>query len=93
MMSEQVRQDLAKHLPDYQIPEDGKLPLEIYSWLVCNVWAPTRANWTDEEIIADFMNNEGRQTEEWPDFGAATGICRKANSEKSSDSEVDTGPP
>ena len=26
---------------------------------------------TREQIIADFMKNEGRQTEEWPDFGAA----------------------
>ena len=74
MISEEVRRDLAKHLPDYEIPEDGTLPLEIYGWLVYNVWAPTRAHWTREEIIADFMRNEGRQTESWPDFGAASKI-------------------
>ena len=28
---------------------------------------------TDEEIIADFMRNEGSQKEEWPDFGACCG--------------------
>jgi hypothetical protein len=25
---------------------------------------------TMEQLIADFMKNEGSQTEEWPDFGA-----------------------
>lgn len=26
---------------------------------------------TREKLLADFMRNEGRQTEEWPDFGSA----------------------
>ena len=76
MMSEQVRRDLARHLPDYQIQEDGKLPLEIYSWLVYNVWVPeaaARGEMTREKLLEDFMRNEGRQTEEWPDFGSACG--------------------
>ena len=25
---------------------------------------------TREALLADFMKNEGRQTEEWPDFGS-----------------------
>jgi hypothetical protein len=34
---------------------------------------------TDEEIIADFMKNEGRQTEEWPNFGAANLLASTAS--------------
>ena len=26
---------------------------------------------TTEKLLDDFLRNEGRQTEEWPDFGAA----------------------
>ena len=29
------------------------------------------AKMTPEEVLADFMKNEGSQTEEWPDFGAS----------------------
>ena len=80
MMTGQVRRDLAKHLPDYQILEDGKLPLEIYSWLVCNVWIPeaaARGEMTEEKLIEDFLRNEGRQTEKWPDFGEAAHISKE----------------
>jgi hypothetical protein len=27
---------------------------------------------TNEEMLADFMRNEGSQIEPWPDFGAAS---------------------
>ena len=29
---------------------------------------------TREHLIADFMRNEGSQTEEWPDFGASQSV-------------------
>ncbi|MCW1883617.1 hypothetical protein OKA04_02685 [Luteolibacter flavescens] len=42
------------------------------SWVRGDAATKTRASMTDEEIIADFMRNEGRQTEPWPDFGAVS---------------------
>lgn len=30
-----------------------------------------RGEMTTEKLLDDFLRNEGRQTEEWPDFGAA----------------------
>lgn len=63
MISEEIKILVREHFPDFAIDEADSLPMEIYEWLVINVWVPTRANWTDEQIIADFMNNEGRMGE------------------------------
>jgi hypothetical protein len=60
MMTGQVRRDLAKHLPDYQIPE-----------------AAARGEMTEEKLIEDFLRNEGRQPEKWPDFGEAAHISKE----------------
>jgi hypothetical protein len=38
----------------------------VFELLACGM----RPVMTKEEIIADFMRNEGRQTDEWPDFGS-----------------------
>jgi hypothetical protein len=45
---------------------------EAYSQWILNEWIPLcaeRGEMTEEKLIADFMNNEGRVTS-WPDFGA-----------------------
>jgi hypothetical protein len=72
IMTEEVRQDVMKYFPDYPIDSDQPLPFAIYEWLVFKVWAPAayaRGEMTPEKSLADFMRNEGSQTEEWPDFG------------------------
>lgn len=58
--------DLSNH------PPPPHVSLEVYEkwvfeWIKCSRHRPM----TDEELLADFMRNEGSQTEEWPDFGAA----------------------
>jgi hypothetical protein len=63
LISEEIKTLVREHFPDFPIDEADRLPLGIYEWLVINIWAPTRANWTDEQILADFMNNEGRMGE------------------------------
>ena len=63
MISEEIKTLVKEHFPNFPIDEADRLPLDIFGWLVFNVWAPTRANWTDEQVIADFMNNEGRMGE------------------------------
>ncbi|MCW1921209.1 hypothetical protein OKA05_01510 [Luteolibacter arcticus] len=70
MITEEVKEAIRVHFPQFPVETAHKVPFAIYEWLVFNVWAKTRAAWTDEEIIADFMRNEGRQTDPWPDFGA-----------------------
>lgn len=62
-MTEEVREAVRKYFPDYPVDSTDRLPLDIYGWLVCNVWAKERANWTPEQIREDFMNNEGRMGE------------------------------
>lgn len=61
-------------LPDFSDhPPPPKLNFEQYQRWICEAIVPMLARegkMTDEELIADFMRNEGRQTEEWPDFGA-----------------------
>lgn len=61
-------------LPDLSgHPPPPKLSFDQYQRWICGEILPMLARegkLTDEELIADFMNNEGRQTEEWPDFGA-----------------------
>jgi hypothetical protein len=56
--------DLSGHPPPPQVTLDV-YEKWVFEWLACGL----RPVMTDEEIIADFMKNEGRQTEEWPDFG------------------------
>lgn len=63
MITEEIKVLVREHFPDFPVDKADRLPLDIYGWLVFNVWAPTRANWTDEQVIADFMNNEGRMGE------------------------------
>jgi hypothetical protein len=57
--------DLAGHPPPPQVT------LDVYEkWVFELLACGMRPVMTDEELIADFMRNEGRQTDEWPDFGA-----------------------
>lgn len=56
-------------LPEHQKPEPPPFEIDLNDPWITEV-RKRRGIMTDEEMIADFMNNEGRQTEEWPDFGA-----------------------
>lgn len=57
--------DLSDHPPPPQVT------LDVYEkWVFELLACGMRPVMTDEEIIADFMHNEGRQTDEWPDFGS-----------------------
>ena len=65
-----------KELPDFELPDlSGHPPAPKLSFAEYERWildmAAARGPMTKEEAIADFMRNEGRQTEPWPDFGAA----------------------
>lgn len=59
------------HLPDFSgHPPPPQVSLADYEkcvmeWLASGM----RPEMTHEELVADFMKNEGSQTEEWPDFG------------------------
>ena len=56
--------DLSGHPPPPQVT------LDVYeNWVFELLACGMRPAMTDEEIIADFMKNEGSQKEEWPDFG------------------------
>lgn len=61
-------------LPDLSgHPPAPKLTFEGYQQWICEQIVPMLARegkMSDEEMLADFMKNEGSQTEEWPDFGA-----------------------
>jgi len=58
--------------PDFSNhPPPPQVSLDVYERWVLQTFAKSRkADMTLDEIRADFMRNEGRQTEEWPDFGA-----------------------
>lgn len=60
--------------PDFSNhPPPPKLNFEQYQRWICEEIVPALARegkLTHEHLIADFMRSEGRQTEEWPDFGA-----------------------
>lgn len=58
--------DLSDHPPPPQV-DLGTFE----AWVRGDAATRARAAMTDEEVIADFMRNEGRQTEPWPDFGSA----------------------
>lgn len=61
------------NLPDLSgHPAPPQVDLGVYeAWVRGDAATRTRAAMTDEEILADFLRNEGRQTEPWPDFGSA----------------------
>ncbi len=51
-------------------PPPPQVTLEQYElWVLELLKCGMRPVMSDEQIIADFMKNEGRQTEPWPDFG------------------------
>jgi len=55
-------------------PPPPQLSYEQYSqWVFCEILPDLaeRGEMTEEKLLADFMNNEGRVTS-WPDFGAAS---------------------
>ncbi|WP_367873178.1 hypothetical protein [Luteolibacter sp. Populi] len=65
-------------LPDFsEHPPSPSLSFEAYQRWVCEEIVPElarRGEMTREKLVEDFMRNEGRQTEPWPDFGAASKI-------------------
>ena len=65
-------------LPDFSgHPPSPNLSFAAYQRWVCEEIVPElarRGEMTREKLVADFMRNEGRQTEPWPDFGAASEI-------------------
>lgn len=67
------------NIPDLELPDFSghppapKLTFEQYQHWVCEEIVPALARqgeMTTEKLIRDFLRNEGRQTEEWPDFGS-----------------------
>lgn len=67
-------------IPDFVFPDFSdhppppKLSYEQYSRWVFDEILPdlaARGEMTEEKLLADFMNNEGRVTS-WPDFGMAS---------------------
>ena len=60
--------------PDFSgHPPPPKLSFEQYQRWVCEEIVPDlarRGQMTPAAIRSDFMRNEGRQTEPWPDFGS-----------------------
>jgi|APGre2960657404_1045060.scaffolds.fasta_scaffold168764_2 hypothetical protein len=65
-------------LPDFSShPPPPKLNFEQYERWICEEIVPALARegkLTREYLVADFMRNEGSQTEEWPDFGASQSV-------------------
>lgn len=57
--------DLSDHSPPPQVSLDV-YEKWVFEWLACGL----RPSMSDEQMLAEFMKNEGSQTEEWPDFGA-----------------------
>jgi hypothetical protein len=61
-------------LPDLSgHPAAPRVDLKTYERWVLEVFIPqaiARGDLTQESALADFMASEGRQTGEWPDFGA-----------------------
>lgn len=62
-------------LPDFSgHPQSPRMSFAVYQHWVFDEIVPElarRGEMTREKLLEDFMRNEGRQTEEWPDFGAA----------------------
>ena len=61
--------------PDFSgHPPPPKLTFAEYQRWICEEIIPElarRGEMTTEKLIEDFLRNEGRQTEPWPDFGSA----------------------
>ncbi len=54
-------------------PPPPRLTFEQYQRWICGEIGPMLAlegKFCQKELLADFMKNESRQNEEWPDFGA-----------------------
>ena len=65
------------NIPDLKLPDFSDHPPppqaslgEYEKWVFELLACGMRPVMTDEQLVADFMKNEGRQTGEWPDFGA-----------------------
>ena len=62
-------------LPDFSgHPPAPKMTFAQFQHWVCEEIVPELARcgeMTREKLIADFLRNEGRQIEPWPDFGVA----------------------
>jgi len=60
--------------PDFKgHPPAPRLTFEEYQHWICEEILPElarRGEMTPEKLMEDFRNNEGRQKEEWPDFGS-----------------------
>jgi hypothetical protein len=59
-------------LPDFSgHPPPPKMTLEQYEKWVLEMYAKSKyPTMSREEILEEWLRNEGSQTEEWPDFGA-----------------------
>ncbi len=62
--------------PDFSVhPPPPKLTFEQYQHWVCEEIVPELARngqMTPAAVLTDFMRNEGRQKDPWPDFGSRT---------------------
>jgi predicted amidophosphoribosyltransferase len=58
-------------LPDFSDhPPPPRLTLAQYENWVLEIYAKSKyPKMSNEEMLAEWMRNEGSQTEEWPDFG------------------------
>ncbi len=54
-------------------PPAPKMTFGEYQHWICREIIPElhrRGEMTDEKLLADFLRNEGRQADPWPDFGS-----------------------
>ncbi|MCW1914217.1 hypothetical protein OJ996_11565 [Luteolibacter sp. GHJ8] len=61
-------------------PPSPKMTFEQYQRWICEEIVPDlvrSGEMTRERLIEDFLRNEGRQKEEWPDFGEVSRIGKK----------------
>lgn len=60
------------NLPDFSDhPPPPQLTLDVYEKWVLEMYAKSKyPTMSREEMLEEWMRNEGSQTEEWPDFGA-----------------------
>lgn len=57
--------DLSGHPPPPQVS------LDVYEkWVLEMLACGMRKPMSEDEMLAEWLRNEGSQTEEWPDFGA-----------------------